>query len=331
MKKIGLIVFFILITIISLETSIRFLSLFNVLQLTDEIDPNYLTTKWTSSHSQLGLWHLPDTTYTHRHTCFDVKYQFSHLGNRQIPHVENLKNIAFLGDSFTEGYGLSIEDTYSFKLQQKNKFNVYNLAVAGTNPINYLKTLEYFSKQIVFEKAYVFLYLSNDITDMFAIRNRSGFTLKDKRGSFSIEESGYVEKSIFNKNTLFKSATLLIYNNSYTLRAIHNAYMVLNIKKNVDDSVNRYNYKLNHLNGLKFVMNEIQNVIGKENTYFVILPDILDSSHDNLGIVEELVNFNIIDLKNKLNIRNDGLTLGCDFHFNKTSNNLISEIIGKEL
>ena len=65
---------------------------------------------------------------------FTYEWQTDALGFKNIRHA-NISNLhsdyIALGDSFTEGMGVSIEDTWISKVSQKSKVTIYNAAVQG--------------------------------------------------------------------------------------------------------------------------------------------------------------------------------------------------------
>ena len=70
----------------------------------------------------------------YRGNDFTYEWQTDALGFKNIRH-SNLSNLAFdyvaLGDSFTEGMGVSVDDTWTSKVSQKSKLSIYNAAIQG--------------------------------------------------------------------------------------------------------------------------------------------------------------------------------------------------------
>lgn len=74
------------------------------------------------------VWHLPNKQITHRRDCFEVNYSSNSLGMRG-PEIDTTGvDIAFLGDSFLEGYGVDDDRTAMHYLEQ---------SWAHTDPLNF--------------------------------------------------------------------------------------------------------------------------------------------------------------------------------------------------
>lgn len=79
------------------------------------------------------------------------------------------RSMLALGDSFTEGYGVPLKDTFSKKLEaflnsRGLSENVYNAGHSGTNPKHYrLVYLEKFRRSEKFEHVILGLYVGNDL------------------------------------------------------------------------------------------------------------------------------------------------------------------------
>ena len=79
---------------------------------------------------------------------------------------KELKNyeIAFIGDSFTEGIALPFEKTFVGKFKQKTKLDIVNLGVSSYSPNIYLKKIKHFisNKIVLFDHVIVGI----DLTDL---------------------------------------------------------------------------------------------------------------------------------------------------------------------
>jgi hypothetical protein len=93
---------------------------------------------------QVGWKMLPNHTFTWKHHSQEITYTSDANGFRKIvPDLEippslPQKKIVFLGDSFTWGFGVKAEETFSFLLAQSLKnYSIYNLAMPsfGTDQI----------------------------------------------------------------------------------------------------------------------------------------------------------------------------------------------------
>lgn len=105
--------------------------------------------------------------------------------------VNNIKNydIAFLGDSFTEGIGLSYEKTFVGIIADRlPKEKIANLGVAWYSPsIYYLKLLDLLDKGYTFKELVVYI----DISD---IQNEANYTIVDGKVIDTIENTSKQQK-----------------------------------------------------------------------------------------------------------------------------------------
>jgi hypothetical protein len=71
-------------------------------------------------------------------------------------------DIATLGDSFTEGSGVSDDQTWPVLLAQKTALPVYNLAMSGGSPVSYLETFKKYALPLSPKIVICMLYEGND-------------------------------------------------------------------------------------------------------------------------------------------------------------------------
>ena len=134
-SKIKLFVFTILILIITIEMLSFIATKLNLLMVNEE--PGYLYPsgdKWRTETMPWGAWHKPNFRDSHRKTCFDVKYESNNLGARDNePYDENLpkNSIILIGDSFAEGIGVNLENTFAEVLEKEIGRKVLNFGSAA--------------------------------------------------------------------------------------------------------------------------------------------------------------------------------------------------------
>jgi hypothetical protein len=82
------------------------------------LSKNYQSGSFLFDLPQWKVWHLPNKQITHRRDCFEVNYSSNSLGMRG-PEIDTAGvDIAFLGDSFLEGYGVNDNSTALHHLDQ---------------------------------------------------------------------------------------------------------------------------------------------------------------------------------------------------------------------
>ncbi len=83
---------------------------------------NYKTDEWLrDDHADWGVWHLADVETTHVKTCTEATYTSNSHGMRDRPRtLEKTKpRVAVLGDSFTEGFLVNDDQTFSAVLEDQ--------------------------------------------------------------------------------------------------------------------------------------------------------------------------------------------------------------------
>ena len=134
-SKIKLFVFTILILIITIEIISLIAVKLNLLMYNEEPGYFYPTgDKWRTEIMPWGAWHKPNFRDRHRKTCFDVEYESNNLGARDNePYDENLpkNSIILIGDSFVEGMGVQLKDTFAEVLEKRIGRKVLNFGSAA--------------------------------------------------------------------------------------------------------------------------------------------------------------------------------------------------------
>lgn len=74
---------------------------------------------------------------------FRVRYRINERGFRDRPgralaRPEGRRRVMILGDSFSEGYGVALEETYAYRLEEAGVGEVWNLSCMGNAPLFYV-------------------------------------------------------------------------------------------------------------------------------------------------------------------------------------------------
>ena len=274
-----------------------------------------------------------------------------------------LKNIVFLGDSFTYGYGVDYKDSFTGIIENElENYEIYNLAVPGYGVQKYYYQLNEFLK--INEASKIFLVLDmTDISDA-ALRWKKINDLKTP-----VIKSKRIIKNISNwkkfQNSNFKGTRLIIYNlrNFTRYLKIH----VISKKMSTKDlalssEIANFTYKKldpnnninesNFFEALKVIENNFQNIsnLAKKNKaelYLVIFPwpETLINGQSQFNwekfanslcaknTCKELINF-FEDFENiKENNQNwkNLIYIDDDVHFKKFGNEIVASKILKKL
>ena len=129
----------------------------------------YQGLKWRTEYNEWGAWHVPNSKDRHIKTCFDVTYEANNFGARDSEdYSDNFPKDSYvlLGDSFMEGYGLNLNDTFAYKLQELTQRKVFNLATAyNTGPLQYYLIYKNFGSNLPHETVILGLLPTNDFSE----------------------------------------------------------------------------------------------------------------------------------------------------------------------
>ncbi len=133
---------------------------------------------WYDLDENFGTLHLPNDMYRQKKYCFDVVYTSNSKGLRDIEREVNAetKRVVALGDSFTEGIGVNVENRLTNLLEQETNIPHLNFGLAGNfGSTQYLMMYETLAKAYTHEAVLVSILPSNDfIDDDYEINLRVG-------------------------------------------------------------------------------------------------------------------------------------------------------------
>jgi len=113
------------------------------------------------------VWHYPNTNITHQRDCFEVSYQTNSLGLRGDEIECKKPNIALLGDSFIEGYGVNNDETAAEILDSLiEDYNVLNFGTSGGfGTVHQVAQYENFARHLNPDIVVLFFLNYNDLYD----------------------------------------------------------------------------------------------------------------------------------------------------------------------
>jgi hypothetical protein len=186
----------IFICLITIELFSFVASKMNLLVFNDT--PTYKTYSngqaWRNEKHPWGAWHKENATDEHILSCLNVTYQSNDVGARDtrdyLP-LQNDNNIAVLGDSFVEGFGLNIEDTVPYHIEKATSKMALNFGAAGDfGPLQQVILYKELVSKIPHDEIIYFFLPSNDFVDnsfehlhLYAERYRPYF-IKNEAGVY---------------------------------------------------------------------------------------------------------------------------------------------------
>ena len=351
--------------IFSIFLFIEILSFLFTLSREDMSHPNYnflQRTHYLDINSLYGSWHLPNTTFRHKKSCFDVIYKFNSIGARDKEFDQNgLNRIFLLGDSYAEGYGNNFEDTFDNFLEKKTGFEVLNFATSGYFGTTQERILyEYFQDKYEHDIVLQIITVANDFEDDsydFNMKykptmNRYRPYLIKNNESYKLIYHGFLQDQSQNILTQIKK---FLSNFTYTYNLAKYLKSIVTTKEKLVNSKTSKNYYIEYdqeiFDIFKYNFDLINKIAKKNNRSYVIVlvPDFyhlkqnLDVkttklnkelskfSNENeiifLDIQEEIKNYQI-DIQ-KLFYTND--LNECDAHINEYGNKIISNFISDKI
>lgn len=124
---------------------------------------------WRTEGEPWGAWHRKNSSSRHKSSCFDVEYRSNNVGARDDVQydINGMRNsVLLLGDSFLEGFGLHLEQTFAKQLEHRIKRQTLNFGAAGSvGPVQYYVLYEKLAKQFNHSDLVVLFLPSNDFSD----------------------------------------------------------------------------------------------------------------------------------------------------------------------
>ena len=138
----------------------------------DPLSPHFIDTTYPWS-----TWHPRNAVYRHKMSCFDVLMHFNDEGIRgKVPPRDDSSTVLFLGDSFTEGFGLPEDSTLSGLMAGYWGVPTLNLGVSGhIGTTQHSMIYEHFGPKFKHKNVVVQLYLLNDFLENDVRKYESAF------------------------------------------------------------------------------------------------------------------------------------------------------------
>jgi hypothetical protein len=229
-------------------------------------------------------------------------------------HVERKKkkyDIAFIGDSFTEGTGYPFEDTFVGMFSDAHpNLSIANLAVESYSPTVYFKKIDFLLKQgFFFDHIYVFIDIS-DIQDesIYSLDPEGNVLMNNKLVNY--EKPNIINKLKQNMSTSFKLSyqSYLIIKDffipqptnklltqeraAWTYNTNLQSYGELGVKGSTEKAVNKMNllYELLKVNKIKLSIGvypwptqllEMKKNLNTENSQSIIWRDFCEKKCEN--------------------------------------------------
>ena len=248
----------------------------------DSTFPNYnfvQRTHYVDIDEIFGAWHIPNTKFN-RKKLFSVKYSFNSIGARDDNfNNEGKDRILILGDSYTEGYGLSNEYKIDALLEKSLNVEALNFGTSGHFGTTQARLLyEKFENDFEHKIVLQIITVANDFEDDDYNYGSNYVGTKSRYRPYLINKDDnsyeviYTNKDKFNKKNLSVKEVLSNFTNFYHfLKYLKSLYVSKQREDIVKNSINYYeDYDSELFDIFKYNFTKI-NDIAKNKGKFILL------------------------------------------------------------
>lgn len=299
-----------------------------------------------------GAWHVSNSTFRHRKSCFNVTMTFNEVGARD-DSFQNIPASALilLGDSFAEGFGVAREDMSEYLIEKEVGIPILNFGTSGSfGPLQELLIYEEF-KHLPHRGLIVYILPSNDFTD----NDLEFWKAKDQsryRPYFSAEGNPlvpYYFPTAIPRDNFFSTSVRgrvkqFIKDHFWASNAIRTVLMLMredeaySVKKDNSISSFYYDATIQQQSNLVLAYEAILNAADNRDVLFVVIPSTYDiarnkyervpNSYKNTHWYESFIDFQkrteqrveILDLMEHLPETTEEYYFVCDGHWSMQGN-----------
>lgn len=146
-----------------------------------KVDTNVLHPRVIDSTLPWGIWHLPNAESRQYSPCFDIVMKYNRYGMRgAVPESGRKDNVVFIGDSFTEGFGLAEDQTIPAQFSALTGRPAINLGVSRTGSTQQSLIYKHFADSFRHSEVVMLMYLENDFIDNDIHKHDTLFTISYK-------------------------------------------------------------------------------------------------------------------------------------------------------
>ena len=211
-------------------------------------------------------WHKKNYKSSHSSRCFDVNYEFNNIGARdENDYFTNdpEKSIILIGDSFAEGYGVNLENTFAKIVEKRIGKKVLNFGISGSDPKLQIEKFIHDGSNFNFNELIYFFLPSNDY-----------LTNSEKKSKKTDDEKNYSLKFYLIKVKYDIANFLARFTYSYNF--LRSAAYLLDI--NFSNNFENLSYFYKNRENVDYTFNYINKIVSYKDvkSYIVIIPIIHD-------------------------------------------------------
>ena len=354
-------IYFSILLLIFLEIFSMIASQFGLLKFNNKphysMEDNY-GLGWLNEKELWGVWHKSNSSSQHVNECFNITYQANDIGARDTENyltIDNNDNAVVIGDSFVEGFGVPIEDTFSFRLKDEYGKKGLNFGVSGNSgPLQQYLLYKNLASTIPHNEVVYFFLPANDFVDndgrhikIFGNRYRPYFTGNEYKITYP---NGAVPSNFFPSGLEISRYTRtikrFIIGYTWTANSIRTAKAWAwkeMIQKDITESqiarwLGYYTKDQYAVDGTMFYVNKLFSEIPSNyKKTIIVIPNDRDLKKINSGLsyknlnwytqlqkIASQFNSKFIDLAEVAEYRH-GVFLTCDGHWSARGNDIVLE------
>jgi len=322
------------------------------------LDPIY----WTES-DPWGAWHPKNTRLRFKalnltvKSCFDVAMEFNEIGARDgsFQDLDN-ESLILLGDSFAEGFGVSLPDTSQFLIEQQLDLNILNMGTSSSfGPLQQLLLYDEFKDKLPHKGLIIYVLPANDFSDNDAAHwaKLGPDHTKKYRPYFSSGENPllpfYFDESVKKGKPSDSITKKFIKDHFWTANVLRTFLLLMRGDTNNTVLSFYYDAEINQQENLLLAYKEILTKADEKDVLFVVIPtqedisrfqnsDKPDSYKQQMwykGFVSFAMRSNqrvsMLDLMDYLPSNTEELFFTCDPHWSPKGNKWAADIVSNHI
>ncbi len=286
---------------------------------------------------EIGYLHIPGEKSRFYRSCYDFEMHYNREGFRDVEHKKHTdgSRILFLGDSFTEGFGVNEADRFSNRIQQKLGLECLNFGISGLGPVHYQEVYRKYGLRYEHDVVVISIYPVNDFTDDLPLAESNRFKpcWKMENGKWTFHKPSIVPKRNPYQHSGLKA---WLYAYSYTY---HLLLYCKGLFSKVPDNLSDHSiYDEHNWSRMQRALKEIRTLAGNRKVVLFSIPSLSEIRDPVAGetnhLSEEMTLFceendiHFLDLASAIfNLPPDEqevLYLDCDGHFSQKGNEFVA-------
>lgn len=310
---------------------------------------------WVDIDPIVGRWRYPNTHYHNKSNCIEVDYQTNSVGardrERSLGSTAN-DRVVVLGDSFTEGWGLAVDDRVSNLLETATDIEHLNFGTASWGTIQQWQYYEHYAQRYDHSAVFLFAFPQNDFEDNNPDLQDSSFYRPYLRKTDAAYELFYTvefDERNTSERPLYKAVKNTIDNKIYLANVLRRGVKLLkeSSEQQPAEKIADYdNFTDDDIDLFIYVLGQISALAGQRSVYVITIPtekdfEVAKKNGGDFRLIrrlrsfaDETENVEIIDLApyfvadaEKYGRDFEDYTFACDRHWGKLGHRIAAEAV----